>query len=406
MKKSVRIGCFLLLVLIGNQHLLQGQTCIMDTKGYLINLLGGDCINAIPTAVSFLRIVPDARSGAMGDAGLAISPDANSIHFNASKLVFAEKNMGVSLSFAPWQRSMDGNGSYLTYLSGYKKLDDKQALSGSFRYFSSGDNLFSNIQGDYLYEGPFQEFEIALAYARRIGVHFSAAVTGKLIHSNLLTTPQQSMGVTFDAQVAGAADISFTYDNEIDLGATDSDLTIGLAISNLGSKMQYSYSPLEQDFLPANIGLGAAWTLHLGDYHALTIASDLNKLLVPGPCFGNDEACDLDNNQITDYKEQSSMAAVFQSFSDSPNGISEEVRELMFSFGLEYWFKKRLAIRAGHFSEHATKGGRRFYTLGAGLKYDAYGFNFSYLLPSSRRNGALDHTLRFSLLFDVGMGEN
>lgn len=406
MKKNLVIGCLLLLVFVGPRNWLQGQVCLTNNNGHYTNLVGAECINAIATAAAFLRIAPDARSGAMGDVGLATSADANSIHFNASKLVFAEKNMGVSISYAPWLRSVGSNGSYLTDLSVYKKLDNDQVLSGSFRFFSSGNNFFADAQGDGMYEGNFQEFAIALAYARRIGTHFSAAVTGKLIHSNLLTTPQLNTGIRYDAQIAGAADISLTYDKEIDLGATNSDLTIGLAISNLGSKMKYSYSPLDQDFLPANIGLGAAWTLHLGEYHALTFAADLNKLLVPAPCLGGEDACDLNNNQIADYKEQSSPAAAFHSFSDAPNGISEEIRELMLGFGMEYWYKERLAIRAGHFTEHATKGGRRFFTLGAGLKYDAVGVNFSYLLPSSNRNDALDQTLRFSLLFDFGIVGN
>lgn len=406
MEKKLVIKSLVLFVFLGTLNLLQGQVCLRDDNGFFTNLMGGDCINAIPTAVPFLRIVPDARSGAMGNVGLATSPDANSIHFNASKLVFAEKSAGVSISSAPWLRSLEMKGSYLTYLSAFNKLDNNQILSGSFRHFSSGNNLFSDDQGDLMYEGRFLEFELAVAYARRIGTHFSAGITGKFIRSNLLTTPQLITGSRFDAQAAGAADISLSYKNGIDLGNDYSDLTIGLAISNLGSKMKYNYSPLEKEFLPANIGLGIAWTLNLGEYHALTFASDLNKLLVPSNCLGGDERCDLNNNQVPDYKEQSSITAALRSFSDSPNGITEEMRELMLSFGLEYWYKKIIAMRVGHFTEHSTKGGRRFFTLGTGLKHNSFGLNFSYLIPSSNRNDALDHTLRFSLLFDFGKIEN
>lgn len=398
MKKNLLLGLMVVLCTLSLSQSAMAQ-CVRDANGNFVSLNGGDCINTIVTAVPFLRIVSDARSGAMGDVGIAISPDANAIHFNASKLVFSEEEGGISASYSPWLQALGLNDVYLAYLTGYKKLDENQAITAGLRYFSLGNIQYTDVNGENLNEGRPNEFEVAVGYSRRLAENFSAGITGKFIYSNLAAGQQLEGGEVIEAGLAGAADISFTYDNEIDLGATDSDLTVGLAISNIGSKITYTKS-LDRDFLPANLGLGAAWTLHLDDYNTLTFATDINKLLVPSPCLGGAAECDLDNNQKTDYKEQSSIAAAFQSFGDAPNGFSEELRELMFSFGMEYWYDQQFAVRAGYFSEHATKGGRKFLTVGVGLKYNIFGLNFSYLVPTTNQRNPLDNTLRFSLLFD------
>lgn len=405
MRKNLLFSLVLLLSALLGSPSLQAQACIDDGQGNPINPAGGDCINTIVTAVPFLRIVADARSGAMGDVGIAISPDANSIHFNASKLAFAEEDGGLSASYSPWLQALGLNDVYLAYLAGYRKLDENQALTASLRYFSLGNIQFTDVNGENLNEGRPNEFEVAVGYSRRLAENFSAAITGKFIYSNLAAGQQLEGGEIIEAGLAGAADISFTYNNEIDLGSTDSDLMIGLAISNIGSKITYTRS-LDRDFLPANLGLGAAWTLNLDEYNSLTFATDINKLLVPSPCLGGPSECDLDGNQMTDYKEQSSIAAAFNSFGDAPEGFSEEMREFMYSFGVEYWYDQQFAVRAGYFNEHVTKGGRKFLTVGVGLKYNIFGLNFSYLVPTTNQRNPLDNTLRFSLLFDFGQAGN
>lgn len=404
MKKKVLLSLTVALCMLGWSDTAQAQ-CILGPDGKYVGLNGGDCLNTIVTAVPFLRIVADARSGAMGDVGIALSPDANAIHFNASKLVFSEEEGGLSASYSPWLQALGLNDVYLAYLSGYKKLDENQALTASLRYFSLGNIQYTDVNGENLNEGRPNEFEVAVGYSRRLAENFSAGITGKFIYSNLAAGQQLEGGEIIEAGLAGAADISFTYDNEIDLGATDSDLTIGVAVSNIGSKITYTKS-LDRDFLPANLGLGAAWTLHLDDYNTLTFATDINKLLVPSPCLGGAAECDLDGNKKTDYKEQSSIAAAFKSFNDAPNGFSEEVKELMYSFGMEYWYDQQFAVRAGYFTEHSTKGGRKFLTVGVGLKYNIFGLNFSYLVPTTNQRNPLDNTLRFSLLFDFDQFDN
>ena len=396
--KRTLLKFILLAITIGTLTSKLNAQCTRDSDGKLINLDGTPCINTVVTAVPFLRIVADARSGAMGDVGIAISPDANAMHFNSSKLVFAEEELGVSATYTPWLRSLGLNDVYLAYLTGYKKLDDRQAVGFGLRYFSLGSIQFTDVNGEPLNVGKPNEFEVAVSYSLLLADKLAAGVTGKFIYSNL-AAGQQVGGEQIEAGLAGAADLSLTYRTEIDLSNAESNLTLGLALTNLGSKITYTNS-VNRDFLPANLGLGAAWEIQLDDFNSLTIATDINKLMVPTPCQGTD--CDVDGIDGPDYKNQSSISGIFSSFGDAPEGFAEELRELMYSFGLEYWYDKQFAVRAGYFNEHSQKGGRKYLTLGLGLKYNIFGLNFSYLVPTTNQQNPLDNTLRFSLLFDFG----
>jgi|APTNR8051073442_1049403.scaffolds.fasta_scaffold01199_11 hypothetical protein len=378
--------------------------CYEGPDGNLYNLDGTPCTNTVVTAVPFLRIVSDARSGAMGDVGIGLSADPNAMHFNASKLVFAEQEVGVSATYTPWLRSLGLSDVYLAYLTGYYKIDEFQTLGMGLRYFSLGSIQFTDTEGQELLTGRPNEFEVAFAYARKLSDKLSAGITGKFIYSNLAAGQQLEGGETIEAGVGGAADISFTYKTPIKTRNGDSDLTIGLALTNIGSKITYTKS-IDRDFIPANFGLGAAWTLNLDDFNTLTFAGDFNKLMVPTPCpTGTD--CDVDpQDGRLDYKQQSSVSGIFSSFSDAPEGFNEEIRELQYSVGVEYWYDQQFAVRAGYFHEHVQKGNRKFFTVGLGLKYNIFGMNFSYLVPTTNQRNPLDNTLRFSLLFDFGAFE-
>jgi len=390
-----------ILVLFFTASEIMNAQCFQDANGKFFNSDGTPCTNTVTSAVPFLRIVADARSGAMGDAGIAISADPNAMHFNASKLAFAQDKMGVSATYTPWLRSLGLNDVYMAYLTGYRKLDNEglQTLGFGLRYFSLGSIQFTDINGTALNTGRPNEFEIAIAYARKLTEKFSAAVTGKFIYSNLAAGNVVG-GDVINPAIAGAADFSLTYKTPIKLSNNgESDLTVGLAISNIGNKVSYTNSQ-DKDFLPANFGLGAAWTLNLDQYNSLTFTTDINKFLVPTPCQGGPALCDKDNDGKLDYKQQSPIKAVFSSWSDAPEGAAEELREFMLSFGTEYWYDKQFAVRAGYYSENVRKGARKYLTLGLGLKYNVFGLNFSYLVPTTNRRNPLDNTLRFSLLFN------
>ena len=356
------------------------------------------CTNTIVTAVPFLRIVPDARSGAMGDVGLALSPDANSMALNASKLANVENDISVSATYTPWLRALGLQDVYLAYLAGYKKIDDLQTVGMSIRYFSLGTISFTDENGQPLGTGRPNEFEIAVAYARKLSPKFSVGFTPKFIYSNL-ASGQRIGDVDITPGIAGAADLSMIFVTPIKHANGESELSAGLAITNLGTKISYTNS-VNRDYIPTNLGIGAAWKFNFDEYNTFTVAADINKLLVPTPCLGDN--CDTDGNGVPDYKEQSSFGALLSSFSDAPGGASEEFRELMYSVGLEYWYDEQFAVRAGYYAESSTKGNRQYFTVGLGLKYNIFGLNFSYLIPTTNQRNPLDNTLRFSLLFDFG----
>ena len=349
------------------------------------------CPNAIPTAVPFLRITPDARSGAMGDAGIAISPDANSMYINTSKLVFAESDFAISATYSPWLRGLGLQDIYLAYLSGYKRIDELQTLGFSLRYFSLGDIQFTNTEGQPAGFGRPNEFEIAIGYSRLLGDNLSVGVNGKFIYSNL-AGGQEVGGIEINPGVAGAVDLSILYRIPFET----SQLNLGLALSNLGSKI--SYTRETNDFLPANFGLGAAWSVDLDEYNTITFAADMNKLMVPTPLYPSDP-------KYPAHREKSFFSGVLGSFSDAPGGFSEELKEIMYSVGTEYWYDNQFAIRAGYYYENVLKGNRKYFTIGLGVKYNVFGINMSYLISTNstvQQSNPLDKTLRFSLIFDFG----
>ena len=360
--------------------------------------LGRDCGGAVQTAVPFLMINPDARSGAMGDVGIAISPDANAIHFNASKYAMASQPFGMSLTYTPWLRSLGVNDIYLAYAAGYYQFGTnvKQAIGVSLRYFSLGSIQWTDYNAQIQGEGTPREFETAVSYSRQLSKNLAVGATAKYIYSNLATGLGVDGGTEkIQSGRAGAVDFSMTYKLPIKMAAGNSNLMIGAAIKNVGNKITYLKSA---DFLPQNLGIGAAWEIPLDQFNTIVIAADLNKLLVPTP---NPRDTARGANNVPAWKDKSPVSALLGSFNDAPGGGQEEFKEINYSLGIEYWYDKQFAVRAGYFLEHAEKGGRRYFTVGLGLKYNVMGINLSYLVPASGSRGPLDNTLRFSLLFDA-----
>lgn len=356
---------------------------------------GTKCPNAIPTAVPFLTITPDARSGAMGDAGIAISGDANAIAYNISRLAFAEQDAGISLTYTPWLKNIGLNDVFLGYIAGYSKIDDFQAVTGSLRYFSLGEIQYTDENGMATGFGSPNEFELSLGYARLLGENLSVGVGGKFIYSNLASN-QTVDGSEIQSGIAGAADISFLYKLEME-GYYENNLNIGLSLRNLGSKI--SYVEDRSFFIPATIGLGVAYEMNFDEYNKLTLTTDFNKLMVPTP--------QVEPNKQQESLEASSLASWFNSFGDAPTGFKGELRELTISAGAEYWYADQFAVRAGYFYESPLKGNRKYLTAGLGLKYNIVGINLSYLLSTQstlQSASPLDKTLRFSILFNFGEG--
>lgn len=366
-------------------------------------------LNTITTAVPFLMIAPDSRSGAMGDAGVAISPDANSVHWNSAKLGFLEQDIEASLSYSPWLRALVNDMS-LAYLSGYKKISKTQGIGGSLRYFTLGEITFTDDNGSIIRPFKPAEFALDIGFGQRLSERFSGGIAARFINSNL-TGGVNVAGADSRPGRSFAVDLSAFYTNDdVKVGGKDAIFNWGVNISNIGAKMRYTNTD-RRDFIPTNLKLGAALTLELDDYNDLTITTDFNKLLVPTPPIYNAEGDSILSGRDPDV---GTATGIVQSFYDAPGNfdpetnsivsgsiLGEELREVNISAGLEYWYDKQFAFRSGYFFEHLTKGNRQFITIGAALRYQVMTIDISYLI-STTQNNPLANTLRFSLRFGLG----
>ncbi|MCF8233348.1 MAG: type IX secretion system outer membrane channel protein PorV [Bacteroidales bacterium] len=373
--------------------------------------LSGKNLNTITTAVPFLTIAPDARGGAMGDAGVSSSPDANSIYWNAAKLAFLDKKMGFAMSYSPWLRKLV-NDINLAYLSFFYKLDKNQAVGFSLRYFTLGEIIFRQSAEDQGFPVKPNEFAFTGTYSRKLSNNLSGAVSARFIYSNL-TLGQFVQGAETTAGTSIAADVSLYWRKDVDLFDVNAELAWGLIISNIGNKISYSAANIEKDFIPTNLRFGPSVKLELDDYNELSFMVDVNKLLVPTPpVYALDKngqpIIGPDGDRVIAKGKDPNVSVIqgmLQSFYDAPEGFSEEMREFYYGFGAEYWYDKQFAVRGGFFYEDRTKGNRKFFTLGAGLRYNVFGLDFAYLIPLEQQN-PLENTLRFTLHFDFDAFQN
>lgn len=296
------------------------------------------------------------------------------------------------MSYIPWLKNLGLNDVYMAALGGYYKLDDLQAISASMRYFSLGTIQFTdNLGNDY---GTFKprEFTFDAGYSRKLSDKIGLGLALRYINSNL-AGGQNVNGTTYKAGNAIAGDLSFYYTGQNDAGQ---GWSFGAALTNLGTKIGYTSDAKQKDYIPANLGFGAAYTKVFDESNKITFAMDVNKLLVPTPPATDDSA------GLVEYRSKSVASSWFSSFSDAPGGFSEELKEFQIGAGIEYWYMDQFAVRAGYFYEDKTKGNRQYFTLGAGIKYNVFGLNFSYIVPSGSgiNQNPLSNTLRFSLIFD------
>jgi hypothetical protein len=356
--------------------------------------------NVITTAAPFLLISPDSRGAAMGDLGVATSADANSIHWNASKLAFIEDDGGISLSAAPWLRQLVPD-VWFYYLSGYKRIDKQSTVAMSLRYFTLGEIQFTDQVGTSTGNYEPKEFAIDGAYARKLSQDLSLGIALRFVFSDLARGQVGGSGTEIKAGIAGAGDISMTYMNDLEIAGKDWNYSIGANISNIGNKITYT-TEANRDFIPVNMRVGTFWKTQLDEYNEIGFGVDFNKLLVPTPQYEFDSLGNITGRVIDDGPL---IQGIFNSFGDAPGGFKEEMREFTVSAGLEYWYAKKFALRAGYFHEAETKGARKYATFGAGLKYNVFQIDAAYLQPFARRH-PLQNTIRFSLLFDLDAFKN
>ena len=361
-------------------------------------------LNTISTSVPFLLIAPDSRAGAMGDVGAATSPDHNSIHWNASKLAFIEDDRGVSMSYTPWLQDLVPEIS-LSYLSGFKRLNSKSTIAGSMRYFSLGEIQFTDAQGQFISNFNPNEFTIDGAYSMKLSQNFSTGLAMRYIFSNLTGGIQvPDAGGATKPGTSFAVDLSSYFQSDkFDIDDKEAYFAAGFNLSNIGNKISYTDGG-EEHFLPTNARLGANLFMELDEYNTLSFAFDINKLLVPTPPIYDSLATVPGPENIISGQDPNVgvLQGMFQSFSDAPGGLQEELNELMYSVGAEYWYLKQFAFRGGYFHEHVTKGARKYFTVGVGLKMNVFSLDMAFLLPATRGvRSPLANTLRFTLLFDM-----
>jgi len=356
-------------------------TCTLVASLLLGQAFAQKSLDLATSSVPFLRIAPDARAGGMGDAGVATLPDVNSTFWNIGKLAFNENKAGFSLSYNPWLKQLTSD-VYLAAASGYYKPDENQAISVGLRYFNLGTIQFTTDGVNNMGGSNPREWGLDIGYSRKLSEKLGLGLTARYIHSALLANAA-SAGSTFQTGRAFAADLGLYYDNRYE----GDGFTLGAALTNMGTRISYTKDAEDKDFIPANLAIGASWNKVVDEQHAISFALDLNKLLVP--VVNQDEAGALD-----EYRRKTVLESWGNSFGDMPGQAS-------LSAGIEYWYNHLLAIRAGYYTEARNKGDRRFLTTGIGVRYNQFGLNFSYLIPtgSGIYQNPLSNTLRFSLLF-------
>lgn len=353
--------------------------------------------NPINSAVTSQTIAPDARSAGMGDVGVATDPDAASQFWNPAKYPFCISRAGVALNYTPWLRQLVSDMD-LAYLSGYYRIGDYSAVSGSLRYFSLGEVMLSSGQ-DEQYDMTINPYEMSLdvAYSLMLSETFSISAGVRWIYSDLTYDYNEDTA----PGSAFAADLSCYYQNYINLGQRECQLGLGLNISNIGSKITFGGSD-ESEFIPTNMRLGAALMIPVNEYNRFTIAADANKLLVPTyPKQNEDEPDNEYQDRLRkDYYDVSSISGIFKSFSDAPRGFKEELEEIQWSIGAEYVYNDQFSLRAGYHHESENKGNRKYFTVGAGFKMNVFSLDAGYVIATAKSN-PLDQTLRVSLTFDM-----
>lgn len=339
--------------------------------------------NIVTTAVPFLRITPDARAGAMGDVGIATSPDPAAQYWNVAKIPFSEKNYGISATYTPWLKDLVPD-IFLAYISGYAKFgkENEQAVSASMRYFSLGNINYTTVNAEPNGTGMPREYAFDLGYSRKLSEYLSTGLSLRYIHSAIAAGVANTGGnLNYRPGNAVSADMGvyFTKTKELDDEKANT-ISAGAVISNLGTKI--SYNSVRKDFIPMNLGIGAAYTSQFDPYNKFTVALDVNKLLVP----------ELNSADT----QVSVVSGVFSSF-----GKGDQIKKLDLSLGLEYWYQNQFAVRAGYFYEDKENGDRQYITCGLGLRYNVFELNAAYLVPqgSGITRNPLSNTLRFSLIF-------
>jgi len=364
---------------------------------FVLSLIGGvataqtNPIRLQSTAVPFMLISPDARSGGMGNLSLAMSPEANDLFGNTAKLPYLNDDRSFLINYTPWLKDLGLNDVYLASAGFYKKLDDKSSINSSLRFFSLGNIDFSDESGNVnLPSQRPSEFSYDLGYSILLTEKFSMGVTLRYIYSKLVSGSYGLSAINYRAGNTLAGDISLFYKQNEDLQGFHG----GLLLSNLGGKISYSNETKNKYFIPANLGVGIGYLNILDADNSIEVGIDVNRLMVPA----NPDNSNIES--VNQYFSQSVVSSWFNSFTDNygmPIGES-----LKGSVGLEYNYTNRFYLRGGYFIDNNKNlGNMQYFTVGTSFQYQQSKFNISYLVPSGGgiSKNPLSNTLRFGTIF-------
>jgi hypothetical protein len=356
-------------------------------------------IRVVTTAVPFLSIAPDARAAALGDQGVATSSDAFSNHWNPAKYAFVKNDAGAAISYTPYLSKLV-NDIFLADVTYFRAIDERSAWAVGLRYFSLGEIQIGERPADFinpLIERP-NEYVLDATYALKLSDKFSMAIQGSFLTSDLKLDSGNNDSTSASTVAVGVSGFYQSY--EVPYSNFSGMWRAGFNISNIGPKLKYEDEG-QSDFLPTNLKVGGGFDFIFDSYNKLAVSLEINKLLVPSPS----EPITDGNGNITGYAQPNDvgvLSGIFKSFGDAPDGFSEELKEFTWSLGAEFMYDDSFALRAGYFNENELKGARKFFTLGAGFKYNVIDVDLSYLISAGRVINPLENTLRFSLTFNFG----
>jgi hypothetical protein len=356
-------------------------------------------IRVVTTAVPFLSIAPDARAAALGDQGVATSSDAFSNHWNPAKYAFVKNDTGAAISYTPYLSKLV-NDIFLADVTYFRAIDERSAWAVGLRYFSLGDIQIGERPEDFinpLIERP-NEYVFDASYALKLSDKFSMAIQGSFLTSDLKLDSGSNDSTSASTVAVGVSGFYQSY--EVPYSNFSGMWRAGFNVSNIGPKLKYEDEG-QSDFLPTNVKVGGGFDFIFDSYNKLAVSLEINKLLVPSP---SEPITDGDGNIIgyAQPNEVGVLSGIFKSFGDAPDGFSEELKEFTWSLGAEFMYDDSFALRAGYFNENELKGARKFFTLGAGFKYNVIDVDLSYLISAGRVINPLENTLRFSLTFNFG----
>lgn len=345
------------------------------------------------TAVPFLQIEPDSRSAGMGNTGVAVADNASALFWNPAGFAFQDKETQIGITHSNWLPNFNTDLTYY-YLAGKHYVDGLGNFGAHITYFDLGEQVQTDDTGREI--GTFRSYEFAsgISYGFQITDNFALGTGFRFIYSRLVPAGLDVGGQTAQNGSSIGFDIAGLYKtNPFEIGDKLANFNLGFNLSNIGRGMQY-VDDAQRDPLPTVFRAGWSFNMNLDSegFNTLTIANDVSKVMARNDSTG--KAMPVVQALFSSWDTYQRFDALSSEYVDVP--LSEQ---LMIGIGAEYWYDNMFALRAGYFYESPNNGDRQFLTFGAGIRYNIFGVDFSYL-QTLKENHPLANTIRFSVLLN------